>query len=122
MVKYFRIREVSLEKRENYLRKIFLETTINNFPTAFLKVIIPKGVTAKKHYHEKHAEVFVFLNGLGVVIVESNGKKEKFIVKKGDFMLINPKEKHTVRAVSKDLELLVIKTPYIPKDKTIVCS
>ncbi|OYT56027.1 MAG: hypothetical protein B6U76_04655 [Desulfurococcales archaeon ex4484_217_2] len=119
MVKHYKLGEIKLEQRENYLGKIFSEISVNNTPLGLLRVIIPRGVTARRHYHRKHFEIFVFLKGIGEIIVEQNDIIERIIAKKGDIVIIYPEEKHTVRAVGGNLEIFVIKVPNIPEDKVI---
>jgi len=119
MVKHYKLGEIKLEQRENYLRKIFSEIFVDNTSLGLLRVIIPKGVTARKHYHRKHFEIFIFLRGIGEIIVEQNNVVERIIAKKGDVIIIYPKERHTVRAAGDNLEILVIKAPNIPEDKVI---
>jgi len=120
MVKYYELKEIKLEKRENYLRKIFSEISMNNISLGLLRIVIPKGIAARKHYHRKHLEVLIFLKGVGEVIVEGDGIVKRIIAGRGSIIVIYPREKHTIRAVGGDLEILVIKAPNLLEDKVLL--
>lgn len=91
-----------------------LRLTDTDFP---LNIIEHKktnaGVLFKSHYHQHHLQLFYFTYGSAVIFCSRN----KYEVKKGDILLINPKELHYGENMSSDLRYYVFRI-----DLKLLCS
>jgi len=119
LVKFFNFDNIAVVERENYFRSVFEVLKVSSEQIGLLKVIIPSNTTARKHYHKEHFEIFIFLRGRGRVLVESQRNANEFYVTEGSILIIEPCEKHTVEALDKPLEIVVIKVPHKPEDKVL---
>jgi quercetin dioxygenase-like cupin family protein len=71
-------------------------------------IITKKGYIRGNHYHKKTWQWNYVLNGKAKLICQiSNRKKSTTILKKGDFILLGPNEKHAFIAL-KDFHMIVL--------------
>ncbi len=76
--------------------------------------ILKPGSNVKRHFHQESDEIYVIVNGSGVMTVDD----DSFHIASGDVVLIVPGERHEVVADGiEDLEFFAITRPaYSPKD------
>lgn len=75
---------------------------------------MPAGTAEKLHFHETAEQVFYILKGEAVFDINN----EKFPVKAGESISIQPKSEHRISNESKDeLEFLVISSPSTHNDR-----
>lgn len=78
---------------------------------------VEPGKTTKFHYHQNSEEIYVILEGEGVMEIE----EEKRRVKKGDHVLIPPGKRHRIKNVGKEaLIFLCFSTPPYSHDDTVL--
>lgn len=79
----------------------------NTQHTVFLHEL-PNGGEVPEHAHEENEEIFICLDGEGIIKI--NGKECSF--KKHDVAFLTPKCKHYIRAISEEpLKFMVIISP-----------
>jgi quercetin dioxygenase-like cupin family protein len=102
------------QEKQGYNKKIFLEGKDIGFPGGLLQELkIKPGEGAADHYHKKQTEIFYFLNENGYWLV--NG--EKFRMKAGDVLVIEPSDKHIAfNDTKEDYLYLAFKYNYDPDD------
>ena len=100
--------------REGYKVKKLLSFKFNkNIDSAvFYETTIPVGGSFKEQWHNESYEMIYFITSGKASI---NGKEIKFNV--GDLLMMSPVEKHSFKAIEKDLVLLAIRFPDLPNDK-----
>ena len=80
-------------------------------------LVLGKGETVKKHYHNEVEETFYFLSGSGKIKIND----KEYITKPGDAFRVEPKETHEIiNENDEPLKMVFIKCPYIPEDKVNV--
>ncbi len=101
-------------QKEGNSKKIFIDEKDLNFPGALVQELrVKPGEKAGIHYHKEQTEIFYFLTENGYWII--NGEKMTF--KKGDVLVIEPFDKHTVHNNTKeDYIYVAFKLNYIEKD------
>jgi len=101
-------------EKEGYSKRIFLDEKDLNHPGSLVQEIkIKPGETAKEHYHKKQTEIFYFLTENGYWIIN----EEEMSFKKGDVLVIEPLDKHTIiNNTKEDYIYLAFKFNYDPND------
>lgn len=75
---------------------------------------MPVGTAEKLHFHEKAEQVFYILKGVAILYIND----EKFQVKSGESISIQPGLKHFISNESEDdIEFLVISSPSTHNDR-----
>ncbi|WP_223560365.1 cupin domain-containing protein [Chryseobacterium lathyri] len=75
---------------------------------------MPAGTAEKLHFHEMAEQVFYILKGEAVLYINN----EKFSVKTGESISIQPKSEHFISNESQDeVEFLVISSPSTHNDR-----
>ena len=90
------------ERRWGTIEVINYSTTEEN-TSAARKINFFSGMNSSYHYHNRRKEIWTFLKGEGVMIIEGDVRK----VKAGDVVEINSGQKHSLRAFS-DIEFIEI--------------
>lgn len=103
---------ITKERQENpgYNKKVLREWSQWN---KIQEIKIPPHETAKAHHHKIQTEVFYFLTDNGYRIVNN----EKILPKKGDILVIEPNDMHTVvNDTDQEYIYLAFKVEYIDND------
>lgn len=79
--------------------------------------MMPPKTSEKLHFHESAQQFFYILKGKATFYIE----EEKFSVKSGEGISIEPKKKHFIaNETSENLEFLVISNPSTDNDKVLI--
>src|SRR5947207_159054 len=57
---------------------------------------LPKGGTVREHFHEIEEEIFICLEGEGIITIDS----EEYSLKPQDVVYVAPFSKHSLQAIS----------------------
>jgi len=69
---------------------------------------LPKGGEVSEHSHEKDEEIFVCLEGEGIITIDGT----EFSFKKQDIAYLAPLSRHSIRAISEiPLKIMVVISP-----------
>ncbi|MEW6407871.1 MAG: cupin domain-containing protein [Patescibacteria group bacterium] len=107
------------KKSPGVLKKILLQK--KDLTKGYVQMInwakLPQGKTFKAHYHQDMEEIFIILSGRAKIKV---GKKTA-VLKKGDTIIIPPKNLHQMKNISKEkVEYIAIGISQGKGGKTIV--
>lgn len=79
--------------------------------------MMPPKTSEKLHFHELAQQFFYILKGEAAFYIE----EEKFTVKSGEGMAIEPKKKHYIaNETTENLEFLVISNPSTDEDRNLI--
>lgn len=80
-----------------------------------------KGSVVGNHYHKNMEELFYIINGkINVKICDiSSGKKEEFIIKKGDIFKVKPFEAHTLFILKNSSFIVLLSKKFDNNNKDI---
>jgi mannose-6-phosphate isomerase-like protein (cupin superfamily) len=80
-------------------------------------LVLGKGETISKHYHNEVEETFYFLSGSCRMKIDD----KEYNVKPGDAFRVEPKKSHyMINEKNEPVKMVFIKSPYIPDDKVSV--
>ena len=69
----------------------------------------------QSHYHKRVHEYYIVVSGSMKMIVEG----KEILIKAGNILYVEPKEKHMISGGNKELKCFLIKWPHIPDDKIL---
>jgi mannose-6-phosphate isomerase-like protein (cupin superfamily) len=118
MIKNIKKIESFITKDGSKIREIFHPNNSSIKTMSLAEAEIPPDKTTKYHYHKKSDEIYLILQGSGVIEIE--GKKRK--VRENDCILIRVGTKHRIKNVGDDkLRILCsCRPPYSHEDTVLV--
>ncbi len=100
------MKKISLKINHKDSRGLISDLISKENINAITYLTINKKKVRGNHYHKKTTQWNYLISGKVMFVSKNNGKKKKFIAKKGDLIKIGTKEHHALKAIVK-CELMV---------------